>query len=137
MEVVGAQVSRLNSSSILSLLHPWVNYFASLPWVPSLWSGTQSTEPTAVLPLWIIKSTNSHFQMHCVLRPDCWQPDPKSVPSIFGPLWEGLMMQPRFLRNSFAVSLGWPKGGEILMSFSHLSCCLCSDSRRLTFLAWN
>lgn len=31
MEVAGAQADSLDYNSISSLLHPWVNYFTSLP----------------------------------------------------------------------------------------------------------
>lgn len=151
MEVAGAQAAHLSYSIILSLLRPWVSYFVSLQitlvihnlvitWVNyfacfpvqkwnSLWGGTTVNHKEHKLSFQNVLCPRDLI-INCQI--------PSLCPYIFGSLWEGLMIQPRFLRSSFVLSLaGHGAGKEILMCFSQMRCCWCSDSRTLTFFAWN
>lgn len=131
MEVAGAQAAHLSYSSILSLLRPWVSYFVSLQitlvihnlvitWVNyfacfpvqkwnSLWGGTTVNHKEHKLSF-----QNVLCPRDLIINSQI----PSLCPYIFGSLWEGLMIQPRFLRSSFVLSLaGHGAGKEILMCF--------------------
>lgn len=128
MEVAEAQAAHLSYSSILSLLHPWVSYFVSANYFGSLvitWVNYFACFPVQKWnSLWSHATVNhkehklSFQNVLCPRDLIANSQIPSLCPYIFGPLWEGLMIQPRFLKNSFVLSLaGHGAGKEIILCF--------------------
>lgn len=117
MEVAEALAAHLSYSSILSLLHPWVSYFVSTNYFGNYLGELLYLFPSSKVELFM--KWLSFQNVQCPRDLIANSQIPSLCPYIFGPLWEGLMIQPRFLRNSFVLSLaGHGAGKEILMCFS-------------------